>query len=154
MLLSFSSDATAQTSRRLENNSVLQYHFGAADLGMSAVTLPASASTALSSKFSLSGANALAINMNCTQAATVVLTLYRIDGTTVFGTYNLATTVTAGANVVALSDFGVSASAGTAVAASPRLPQMQGAISFLNTTATPGTCTAELMIRYSATRSW
>lgn len=131
--------------------------YSPADLGHNAVTLPAGAGngTANTSIIRVGDVTKMTVFMNCTQQSTLVMNVYTADDQsqpspnfTLYGSYNIATTIPAGAQQAFIaSELAPTVTAGT-VAAAVRLPQL--AISFFekNETATAGTCTDRLIVGY------
>jgi hypothetical protein len=123
------------------------------DLGASAITLPASGSTASTTIVDMRGVTEATLQWVCNQAAKVNITTYADDGTTSEVSSNL-TTATAAANQVTDTYLGSesaasSQSVGTAIATAPyRLPQRAVSFSWTNGGATAGSCTARLFLAY------
>ena len=120
-------------------------------LGANGITLPASAGTAPTNTVDLRGVKQMTLWAICTQTFSVSANLYKEDGTPFSATYtNVATNGSNGFdNAVTFgSESNQGGALGFTAGAGIRLPQRGIAFQFVNTTATPGTCTARLFLAY------
>ncbi len=107
-----------------------------------AVTLPASSTTAGSLIVNTARVHQATLSMNCTQITNVNIIVYAEDGVTQLGSYAFVTGVAAGwQQIFIASELAPNTTSGT-VAVNVRFPQPYVQVSFFNTTATPGTCSA------------
>jgi hypothetical protein len=124
------------------------YSYSPAQLNLNALTLPANPTpTADTTIVNTVGVKALALSVNCTQPASINVRTYAEDGTTSLTTYQIRSAVPAGQTQLYLGTevdlAGTTGSAGTTT--SFRLPQKSLSFFFVNTGATPGTCTGRLL---------
>lgn len=127
------------------------------DLGHNAVTLPASGTTANTNIIRTSGVTAITYYVNCTQLAKLTINVYTADDAanpqpqnfTLYGSYDLATGVPAGANQVFVATELAPNTTGGTLAATIRLPQAAISFSETNAGATAGTCTDRLAVKYN-----
>lgn len=127
------------------------------DLAHNAVALPASGATANTTIVRLGAARELTYFVNCTQAVKVTINTYTADDQsgsspnfTLYGSYDVVTGVAAGPQQVFIAtELAPNVTSGTLSSSVVRLPQL--AVSFLETNAgaTPGTCTARMMVGYN-----
>jgi hypothetical protein len=119
------------------------------DLGMNAITLPASGTTSLSNVIDTRGVKSLSLWSNCSQGYTINVQPYAEDGSTPLTLYGENTGVTAGNFLWSgMSENATWNGSGTLATALLRLPQRALAFSFTNGGATAGTCTARLFLAY------
>ena len=131
--------------------------YSPADLGYSAVTLPAGAGNATvnTSIIRVGDATKITVFMNCTQQSDLVMNVYTADDQsqsnpafTLYASYNIATAIAAGAQQAFIaSELAPTVTSGT-LAAPVRLPQL--AVSFFakNDGATAGACTDRVIVGY------
>ena len=131
--------------------------YSPADLGYSSVTLPAGAGNATvnTNVIRVGNATKITVFMNCTQQSDLVMNVYTADDQsqsnptfTLYGSYNIATSIAAGAQQAFIaSELAPTVTSGT-LGAPLRLPQL--AVSFFgkNDGATAGTCTDRVIVGY------
>lgn len=120
-------------------------------LGVNALTEPASGTTALSNIIDTRGVKQATLLATCTQGNwTINVTVYAEDGTTTWNAgSNAATAIGAGIqNILYIGSESTSNVAGGTNGNLVRFPQRAIAFSFTNASATPGTCTARLFVAY------
>lgn len=135
--------------------------YSPADLAHNAITLPASAATSPTNIVPVSGATALTLYVNCTQTSKVTINVYTADDLpnsttpfvsyTLYGSYDLVTsnTLAAGAQQIYIgTELAPTTTSGT-LSISVRLPQIAVSFTETNGTATPGTCTDRLAVKYN-----
>lgn len=125
--------------------------YGAAALGVNAITEPSSGTTALSAIVDTRGAREATINAVCTTGPwTINVQTYAADGVTAFALAVPVTAIAANTNTAMSigSEANPATSGGTLSAtALVRFPQRAIAFSFTNSGAA-GTCTAVLFLSY------
>jgi len=124
--------------------------FSPTQLGANAMTLPASSTSANTNIVDMRGVKEMNLIANCTQGPySVGFVEYAEDGTTSVNGVNAITSVAAAVTTEVWigSESSISAIAGT-VSNAVKLPQRAMAFNFVNSSATPGTCTARLLLQY------
>ena len=131
--------------------------YSPADLGHSGVALPAGVGSATPNTniIRVGDVTKMTVFVNCTQAFDLVMNVYTADDQsqsnpnfTLYGTYNIANNMVAGAQQAFLaSELAPNVTSGT-LQVTMRLPQL--AVSFFekNETATAGTCTDRVIVGY------
>ncbi|MBV9073871.1 MAG: hypothetical protein JOZ10_09585 [Acidobacteria bacterium] len=122
--------------------------YSPADLAHSAVTLPASGTTAASAVVNMSAVTKSTLYVNCSQIVNVQVNTYKEDGVTIDGTYTVVTNLPAGAQQVYIASELAPNSTGGTVSTNVRLPQRAFSFQEVNTTASAGTCTDRLIVGY------
>jgi hypothetical protein len=124
--------------------------YSPAQLGANAITLPASASTALTNIIDMRGVKQMTLVGSCTQVVNNNITVYAEDGTTVMLGGTIAGSTGASANILNTmgSESTLSYVSGGTNLANLKFPLRALSFSWTNTTATPGTCTARLFLSY------
>lgn len=122
--------------------------FSPTQLGVNAITLPASASTANTNIIDTRGVKQLTLDYNCTQSVNVNLNGFAEDGVT----QKLGVQIVAGAvagNVQAyLSSEQIPVASSGTISTQVKFPQRAVSFNWVNTTAVAGTCTARLFLAY------
>jgi hypothetical protein len=144
---------------RQQPGQIGQHHLtlSPADLGVSALTLPASASSAQSAIIDLRGVQALTLQWNCTQGNTLAAHIFNDDGTTDSGmsanAYESTIVTAASSAQYQLSNMAnpiayANAPGALTTPVTLRLPQRAMSFAFINSGATAGTCTARAYLQY------
>lgn len=131
--------------------------YSSADLKHTAVTLPASGTTAPTAIIRMSGVTKLTYFMNCTQVAKLTINVYTADdqvnpqdsALTLYGSYDLATGVPAAAHQIYVASELAPNTTGGTLATTVRLPQYAVSFQETNAGAVAGTCTDRLMVGYN-----
>jgi hypothetical protein len=142
-------DAQTGQSPQGQSFSNKQVTYTPTQLGVNALTLPSSSTTADSTIINSPAITEMTLLVTCTQNYSINVKVFAEDGTTAFQSYALVTGITANTNVALFigNETPHAATSGTAAQAM-RLPQRALSFSFTNASASAGTCTARLITTY------
>jgi hypothetical protein len=145
-------DAQKQSTKGLANTGMGLTYEDPAYLGMNAIVEPASLTTAQSNYINLVGARTMTVSSNCTQGPyTLNVQTFAEDGSTALGNYAIMSAIPAGAGVwhqvYIGTEIDLGKTSGT-LGVLMRMPQNGATISFTNSVASAGTCTARVFLGY------
>jgi hypothetical protein len=132
-------------------DSTIMRTFTPTQLGVSALTLPASGTTVNTTTVNFVGVTMFSLYYTCTQSANLNVNYYAEDGTTLLRSDTLATGISTPAQYAIYNVYyGVKTQVNAgATAVQPFLSPVRAvSFSFTNAGATPGTCTARLVLQY------